>query len=69
MSKNKKDPISCPVDIYCRNWDQYNEICQEEGCRASGFRKISKVDADFFNTKRAEENALKILLIESMISI
>lgn len=71
MPKNKKELIPCPVDSYCRNWDQHNECCQDNGCRESGFRKITKEDVSFYKNKKvkeAEEIELKISLAEARMS-
>lgn len=55
MKKIKKEPIPCPVDSDCQNWDIYNETCHDKGCRASGFKKITKEDVPFYTAKRRAE--------------
>lgn len=57
--------IACPVDAYCRNWDNYNQECQENGCRESGFKKITAEDEPFYKNKRIIESELAILKAKS----
>jgi len=59
--KIKRILIPCPVDPYCRNWDQHNEYCPEGGCRESGYRTITKADVSFYTNKRIMESELRIL--------
>jgi len=67
--KPKRVFIPCPVDSDCRNWDVYNECCQDKGCRASGFKKITREDVPFYvqrNKARIEARNIKNVLTSNV---
>ncbi len=58
--KNKLKQIPCPVDPYCQNWDQFNKLCPEGGCRESDFKPVTEVDVSFYTNKRRMQSELRI---------